>query len=77
VLDQIRYESTLMLADSLRTLPADQLEALAAALPALEQLAEGGAAPGGTGSGAGTAAGAGGTAGSGQARPRVPRAAGV
>jgi DNA-binding MarR family transcriptional regulator len=40
VLDQIRQESTIMLADSLLTLSADQLAALAAALPALEQLAD-------------------------------------
>ena len=40
VLDQIRQESTVLLADSLRTLSADQLGALAAALPALERLAE-------------------------------------
>jgi DNA-binding MarR family transcriptional regulator len=44
-LDRIRQETTAILADSLRTLPADQLAALAAALPALETLA--GAAPGG------------------------------
>jgi DNA-binding MarR family transcriptional regulator len=43
-LDRIRQETTAILADSLRTLPADQLAALAAALPALETLA--GAAPG-------------------------------
>jgi DNA-binding MarR family transcriptional regulator len=40
VLDQIRQESTLRLADSLLTLSAEQIAALAAALPALEQLAE-------------------------------------
>jgi DNA-binding MarR family transcriptional regulator len=40
VLDQIRQENTLLLADSLLTLSAEQLAALAAALPALEQLAE-------------------------------------
>jgi DNA-binding MarR family transcriptional regulator len=44
-LDRIRQETTAILADSLRMLPADQLAALAAALPALETLA--GAAPGG------------------------------
>ncbi len=41
VLDQIRQESTILLADSLLTLSPDQLAALAAALPALEQLADG------------------------------------
>jgi DNA-binding MarR family transcriptional regulator len=40
ILDRIRQESTVMLADSLLTLSPDQLVALAAALPALEQLAE-------------------------------------
>jgi DNA-binding MarR family transcriptional regulator len=40
VLDQIRQENTLLLADSLLTLSTEQLGALAAALPALEQLAE-------------------------------------
>jgi len=40
VLDQIRQENTLLLADSLLTLSAEQLAALSAALPALEQLAE-------------------------------------
>ena len=40
VLDQIRQENTHLLADSLLTLSAAQLAALAAALPALEQLAE-------------------------------------
>ena len=40
VLDQIRQENTLQLADSLQTLSTEQLAALAAALPALEQLAE-------------------------------------
>jgi DNA-binding MarR family transcriptional regulator len=40
VLDQIRQENTLLLADSLLTLSPGQLTALAAALPALEQLAE-------------------------------------
>jgi DNA-binding MarR family transcriptional regulator len=39
VLERIRQESTTVLADSLRTLTGDQLAALAAALPALEQLA--------------------------------------
>lgn len=38
-LERIRRETTIVLADSLRTLPPDQLAALAAALPALEQLA--------------------------------------
>jgi DNA-binding MarR family transcriptional regulator len=41
VLDQIRQENTLVLADSLLTLSSDQRAALAAALPALEQLADG------------------------------------
>jgi DNA-binding MarR family transcriptional regulator len=40
VLDRIRQESTTMLADSLLTLSPDQLGALAAALPALERLAD-------------------------------------
>jgi hypothetical protein len=40
VLERIRQEGTILLADSLRTLTADQLTALAAALPALEQLAD-------------------------------------
>jgi DNA-binding MarR family transcriptional regulator len=40
VLDQIRQENTHLLAKSLLTLSAAQLAALAAALPALEQLAE-------------------------------------
>jgi DNA-binding MarR family transcriptional regulator len=40
VLERIRQESTILLADSLQTLTADQLTALAAALPALEQIAE-------------------------------------
>ena len=40
VLDQIRQENTILLADSLLTLSPDQLAALAAALPALEQLAD-------------------------------------
>jgi len=39
-LERIRQETTVVLADSLRTLPPDQLSALAAALPALERLAE-------------------------------------
>ena len=41
VLDQIRQENTLVLADSLLTLSSDQRAALAAALPALERLADG------------------------------------
>jgi DNA-binding MarR family transcriptional regulator len=40
ILDRIRQESTVLLADSLLTLSPDQLGALAAALPALEQLAD-------------------------------------
>ena len=40
VLDRIRQESTILLADSLLTLSPDQLSALAAALPALERLAD-------------------------------------
>jgi DNA-binding MarR family transcriptional regulator len=39
-LERIRQESTTRLTDSIRTLSADQLIALAAALPALEQLAD-------------------------------------
>jgi DNA-binding MarR family transcriptional regulator len=39
ILERIRQESTTMLAESLRTLTAGQRAALAAALPALEQLA--------------------------------------
>jgi DNA-binding MarR family transcriptional regulator len=39
VLAQIRQEGTSMLTDILATLPADELTALEAALPALEQLA--------------------------------------
>jgi DNA-binding MarR family transcriptional regulator len=39
VLQRIRAEGTRMLADSLRALPPDQLAALEAALPALENLA--------------------------------------
>lgn len=38
-LERIREEATTMLTDILRTLPDDQRAALAAALPALEQLA--------------------------------------
>jgi len=41
-LERIRQETTAVLADSLLTLPPDQLAALAAALPALEQLADAG-----------------------------------
>jgi DNA-binding MarR family transcriptional regulator len=41
VLDRIRQENTLLLADSLLTLSSEHLSALAAALPALEQLADG------------------------------------
>ncbi len=40
VLDRIRQENTILLADSLLTLSPDQRAALAAALPALEQLAD-------------------------------------
>jgi DNA-binding MarR family transcriptional regulator len=40
VLERIRQESTTALADSLRTLTSEQRAALAAALPALEQLAD-------------------------------------
>jgi DNA-binding MarR family transcriptional regulator len=39
VLERIRAEATSLLTDILTTLPADQLAALEAALPALEQLA--------------------------------------
>src|SRR5450432_1983913 len=39
-LERIRRETTVVLADSLRTLSADQLTALAAALPALERLSD-------------------------------------
>ncbi len=39
VLERIRAEATSLLTDILMTLPADQLTALEAALPALEQLA--------------------------------------
>jgi DNA-binding MarR family transcriptional regulator len=42
VLERIRQESTILLADSLRTLTPGQLAALAAALPALEQIADAG-----------------------------------
>jgi len=42
VLDRIRHENTIQLADSLLTLSSEQLAALAAALPALEQLANAG-----------------------------------
>lgn len=40
ILERIRQESTILLAASLRTLTPDQLAALAAALPALEQIAD-------------------------------------
>src|SRR5215475_12435712 len=40
ILERIRQESTTVLADSLRTLTGEQVAALAAALPALEQLAD-------------------------------------
>jgi DNA-binding MarR family transcriptional regulator len=40
ILEQIRRESTILLADNLRTLSPEQLAALAAALPALEQIAD-------------------------------------
>ncbi len=40
VLELIRQQSTIVLADSLRTLTSEQLAALAEALPALEQLAD-------------------------------------
>jgi DNA-binding MarR family transcriptional regulator len=43
VLERIRAEATNLLTDILTTLPADQLAALEAALPALEQLADAGA----------------------------------
>jgi DNA-binding MarR family transcriptional regulator len=39
-LERLREQSTILLADRLRTLTADQHGALAAALPALEQLAD-------------------------------------
>ncbi len=39
ILEQIRRESTILLADNLRTLSPDELTALAAALPALEHIA--------------------------------------
>lgn len=48
VMDRIRQENTTLLADSLLTLSPDQRAALAAALPALEQLADG-ARPGAAG----------------------------
>ena len=41
VLRRIKQETTALLTDSLLTLPPDQLAALAAALPALERLADG------------------------------------
>ncbi|HMG62401.1 MAG TPA: MarR family transcriptional regulator [Streptosporangiaceae bacterium] len=41
MLDRVRQETTSVLAANLLTLPADQLAALAAALPALEHLADG------------------------------------
>ena len=41
VLDRIRQESTTVLASSLASLQPGQLAALAAALPAIEQLADG------------------------------------
>jgi DNA-binding MarR family transcriptional regulator len=40
MLDRVRQETTSLLAENLLTLPADQLTALAAALPALEHLAD-------------------------------------
>ncbi len=40
ILEQIRRESTILLADNLRTLSPEQLAALAAALPALERIAD-------------------------------------
>jgi DNA-binding MarR family transcriptional regulator len=42
ILERIRQESTTLLAGSLRRLSPDQLAALAAALPALERIAEAG-----------------------------------
>jgi DNA-binding MarR family transcriptional regulator len=42
ILARIRQESTILLADNLRTLSPEQLATLAAALPALEQIAEAG-----------------------------------
>ena len=42
MLDRVRQETTSLLAENLLTLPADQLTALAAALPALEHLADAG-----------------------------------
>ena len=61
VLERIRHENTLLLADSLLTLSPDQLAAIAAALPALEQLADGTPAAAGSAA-AGPSAGAAGTA---------------
>jgi len=49
VLERIRTEATNLLTDILGTLPADQLTALEAALPALEQLAGSGVGPPGAG----------------------------
>jgi DNA-binding MarR family transcriptional regulator len=40
MLDRVRQETTSVLAENLLTLPADQLAALAAALPALEHLSD-------------------------------------
>jgi DNA-binding MarR family transcriptional regulator len=40
VLERIRAEATNLLTEILMTLPAEQLAALGAALPALEQLAD-------------------------------------
>src|SRR5262245_14910407 len=57
ILERIRQESTTVLADSLRTLTGEQVAALAAALPALEQLAD--AAPRGGPAAAGAPAHAG------------------
>jgi DNA-binding MarR family transcriptional regulator len=45
VLERIRAEATNLLADILTTLPAEQLAALEAALPALEHLADASAGP--------------------------------
>jgi DNA-binding MarR family transcriptional regulator len=42
MLERIRLETTSLLAANLQTLPADQLAALASALPALEHLADAG-----------------------------------
>jgi DNA-binding MarR family transcriptional regulator len=44
-LERIRAEATNLLTDILATLPADQLAALEAALPALEHLADASAGP--------------------------------